>query len=129
MSYYRVNFVGMAYLQAENKEVASECIDVELHDGIGEYLEWMPTKVEEVTEEEAAEDIMRRLDQDDEEDDSKPGYDTLVCTAVKRDPYGFIDLLYKESDKTDYHEDAYSLLREAACVIANLLRTTGGQIS
>lgn len=48
-------------------------------------------------------------------------YDTLVCVAVKNDPYGFVDILNEEAKKaTD--------ISEAACVIANLLEKQGGKI-
>ncbi len=45
-------------------------------------------------------------------------YDKLVCVAVKNDPLGFIDILYREAD---LKPDCARLLREAACVIANLM--------
>lgn len=54
-------------------------------------------------------------------------YDTLVCEAVKKDPLAFVDALQKEAESADRSEHpswAYALpLREAACVIANLLLT------
>lgn len=54
-------------------------------------------------------------------------YDTLVCVAVKNDPYGFVDILNEEAKKaTD--RGLENLLREAACVIANLLEKQGGKI-
>lgn len=49
-------------------------------------------------------------------------YDKLVCTAVKNDPLGFVDILIEEAGKD---ETMYHLLREAACVIANLLDQLG----
>lgn len=54
-------------------------------------------------------------------------YDTQVCVAVKNDPYGFVDILNEGADKsTDGGLEL--LLREAACVIANLLEKQGGKI-
>jgi hypothetical protein len=50
-------------------------------------------------------------------------YDRLVCTAVRNDPVGFIDILIAESNKAP-HEYA-PLLREAACLIANLMDKLG----
>lgn len=55
----------------------------------------------------------------------KKEYDTLVCTAVRKNPYEFVDIL-REAAK--YNEDSkepdnYSLLLEASCVIANLLES------
>ena len=52
-------------------------------------------------------------------------YDTLICNAVKNDPYGFVDILIAaaETEETDRQ-----LLLEAACVIANLLDKQGGKI-
>ena len=54
-------------------------------------------------------------------------YDTLVCVAVKNDPYGFVDILNQEAEKSS-DTGLQSLLREAACVIANLLEKQGGKI-
>lgn len=51
-------------------------------------------------------------------------YDTIVCEAVKNDPCGFIDLLIMEADKQE-NKNIDPLLREAACVIANLLSQMG----
>ena len=50
----------------------------------------------------------------------KKKYDTLVCDAVKRNPLEFVDILIKEAKGAGNYEP---LLREAACVIANLLLT------
>lgn len=47
-------------------------------------------------------------------------YDTLVCEAVKRSPLEFVDVLIEEAKNAG---DKELLLREAACVIANLLLT------
>lgn len=47
-------------------------------------------------------------------------YDRLVCTAVRNDPLGFIDILRKAIDETP-DKNAYRVLREASCVIANLM--------
>lgn len=47
-------------------------------------------------------------------------YDRLVCTAVRNEPLGFIDILRKASDETT-DKNAYGLLLEASCVIANLM--------
>ena len=49
-------------------------------------------------------------------------YDKLICVAVKNDPLGFIDILYREAD---LKPDCARLLREAACVIANLMDQLG----
>lgn len=46
-------------------------------------------------------------------------YDRLVCTAVKNNPLGFIDILNSAANKED--TNIALLLREAACVIANLM--------
>lgn len=54
-------------------------------------------------------------------------YDTQVCVAVKNDPYGFVDILNQEAEKSS-DAGLQSLLREAACVIANLLGKQGGKI-
>lgn len=54
-------------------------------------------------------------------------YDTQVCVAVKNDPYGFVDILNEEADKSP-DGGLELLLREAACVIANLLEKQGGKI-
>lgn len=54
-------------------------------------------------------------------------YDTLVCSAVKKDPLAFVDILKGQAEVADKGEcksqDFALLLREAACVIANLLLT------
>lgn len=54
-------------------------------------------------------------------------YDTLVCSAVKKDPLGFVDILQTQADVAQKGEckprDFAPLIREAACVIANLLLT------
>ena len=50
----------------------------------------------------------------------KKTYDTLVCDAVKRNPLEFVDILIKEAKGAGNYKP---LLREAACVIANLLLT------
>ena len=47
-------------------------------------------------------------------------YDTLVCEAVKRNPLKFVDILIEEAEGAGNYAP---LLREAACVIANLLLT------
>lgn len=54
-------------------------------------------------------------------------YDTHVCIAVKNDPYGFVDILNQEAEKSS-DTGLQNLLREAACVIANLLEKQGGKI-
>lgn len=46
--------------------------------------------------------------------------DRLVCTAVKNDPVGFINLLHAEGCSAENGNHG-ALMREAACVIANLL--------
>lgn len=46
-------------------------------------------------------------------------YDTLVCNAVKSDPLDFVDILNQEAITAP--ENLQSLLKETACVIANLL--------
>ena len=51
-------------------------------------------------------------------------YDRLVCTAVRNDPLGFIDVLREAADETT-DKYAYGLLLEAACVIANLMDQLG----
>lgn len=51
-------------------------------------------------------------------------YDILVCTAVKNDPLGFVDILLEEANK-DENKNVAPILREAACVIANLLKQAG----
>lgn len=48
-------------------------------------------------------------------------YDTSVCNAVKSDPLGFVDRLLQEANKAP--DDLEPLLKEAACVVANLLLT------
>ena len=53
-------------------------------------------------------------------------YDTHVCIAVKNDPYGFVDILNKEAENAC--TGLRRLLKEAACVIANLLEKNGGKI-
>ncbi len=54
-------------------------------------------------------------------------YDTLVCLAVKKDPLGFVDILRSQAEVAEKGEcksqDFAPLLREAACVIANLMLT------
>lgn len=54
-------------------------------------------------------------------------YDTLVCTAVKNNPLGFVDILRTEAEVAEKYncssKNFAPLLREAACVIANLLLT------
>lgn len=53
-------------------------------------------------------------------------YDRLVCTAVRNDPLGFIDILREAADETtDKNTDLAPLLHEAACVIANLMDQLG----
>lgn len=46
-------------------------------------------------------------------------YDTQVCNSVRRNPYKFVDILRKSAETS---KDCYLLL-EAACLIANLLKT------
>lgn len=48
-------------------------------------------------------------------------YDTLMCNAVKSDPLGFVDILNQEAKSAP--ENLQPLLKESACVIANLLLT------
>lgn len=52
-------------------------------------------------------------------------YDTLVCLAVKKDPLTFVDILRDQAEVAEKGEcksqDFAPLLREAACVVANLL--------
>lgn len=52
-------------------------------------------------------------------------YDTLVCLAVKKDPLAFVDILRDQAEVAEKGEcksqDFAPLLREAACVVANLL--------
>lgn len=54
-------------------------------------------------------------------------YDTLVSSAVKKDPLSFVDILREEAEraeKGEYKSQSLALLlREAACVISNLLLT------
>ncbi|MEY8573673.1 hypothetical protein AALD01_04580 [Oscillospiraceae bacterium 21-37] len=54
-------------------------------------------------------------------------YDTLVSSAVKKDPLSFVDILQEEAERAEKSEcksqNLALLLREAACVIANLLLT------
>lgn len=54
-------------------------------------------------------------------------YDTLVCAAVKKDPLAFVDILQEEAGIAEKgeckSENLALLLREAACLIANLLLT------
>ena len=45
-------------------------------------------------------------------------YDRLVCTAVRNDPLGFIDIL-QEAAGDEANRNVEGLLREAACVIAS----------
>ncbi len=47
-------------------------------------------------------------------------YDRLVCTAVRNDPLKFIDTLREAADEST-DKNAYGLLLEASCVIANLM--------
>lgn len=47
-------------------------------------------------------------------------YDTFVSIAVKKDPLAFVDILQEQAMEA---EEYAPLLREAACVIANLLLT------
>jgi len=51
-------------------------------------------------------------------------YDRLVCTAVRNDPLGFIDIL-QEAAGDEANRNVEGLLREAACVIANLMDQLG----
>ena len=51
-------------------------------------------------------------------------YDTMVCTAVKRNPYRFVDILIEEAGRPENIE-IRMLLLEAACVIAHLLDKGG----
>lgn len=51
-------------------------------------------------------------------------YDRMVCTAVKNDPIGFIDVLNNEASKST-NNDLAPLFRETACVIANLMDRLG----
>ena len=52
-------------------------------------------------------------------------YDTLVCLAVKKDPLAFVDILRDQAEVAEKGEcksqNFAPLLREAACVVANLL--------
>lgn len=52
-------------------------------------------------------------------------YNRQVCTAVKNDPLGFIDILLAAS--VDEHNNGINelLLLEAACVIASLMERLG----
>lgn len=54
-------------------------------------------------------------------------YDTLVCLAVKKDPLAFVDILRDQAEVAEKGEcksqNFAPLLREAACVVANLLLT------
>ncbi len=54
-------------------------------------------------------------------------YDTVVCSAVKKDPLAFVDILQREAESAEKSEhpsrDFAPLLHEAACIIANLLLT------
>lgn len=52
-------------------------------------------------------------------------YDTMVCTAVKHNPYQFVDILKEAADKPENIEGIRMLLMEAACVIAHLLNKGG----
>lgn len=54
-------------------------------------------------------------------------YDRLVCTAVKNDPLRFIDVLLDEATNPDIGH-VEPLLREAACVITNLLYQLGEKV-
>lgn len=54
-------------------------------------------------------------------------YDTLVCTAVRNNPYVFVDALIEEAGRAE-NKRIEPMLREAACVIANLLEKQGGKI-
>lgn len=51
-------------------------------------------------------------------------YDRMVCIAVKNDPIGFIDALNDEANRNE-NSGLAPLLREAACVIANLMERLG----
>lgn len=54
-------------------------------------------------------------------------YDTLVCEAVRKAPLAFVDILREQADVAEKGEcpswDFAPLLREASCVIANLILT------
>mgnify|MGYP000755183327 FL=1 len=54
-------------------------------------------------------------------------YNTLVCLAVRNDPYGFVDALIEEAGRAE-NRRLEPMLREAACVIANLLEKQDGRI-
>lgn len=54
-------------------------------------------------------------------------YDTMVCTAVRNNPYAFVDALIEEARRAE-NRGLEPLLREAACVIANLLERQGVRI-
>lgn len=54
-------------------------------------------------------------------------YDTMVCMATRSNPYGFVDALIEEAGRAE-NRGVESMLREAACVIANLLEKQGGRI-
>lgn len=51
-------------------------------------------------------------------------YDQLVCKAVQNNPLEFLDILYEEANKPE-NEKIQGLLRESACVIANLMNRIG----
>lgn len=54
-------------------------------------------------------------------------YDILVSLAVKNDPLAFVGILREEAERAEKGEcksqNLALLLREAACVISNLLLT------
>lgn len=56
-------------------------------------------------------------------------YDRLVCTAVRNDPLGFIDGLLESAEAArsgnEKPQNFELVLREAACVIANLMDRLG----
>lgn len=51
----------------------------------------------------------------------------VVCLAVRNDPYGFVDALIEEAGRAE-NRRLEPMLREAACVIANLLEKQDGRI-
>ena len=57
--------------------------------------------------------------------DNIKDFDRQVSTAVKNDPLTFIAILNDEASKS---EKECCLLREAACVIANLLDQLGERV-
>lgn len=54
-------------------------------------------------------------------------YDTMVCMATRNNPYGFVDALFEEAGRAE-NRRLEPMLREAACVIANLLEKQDGRI-